>query len=289
MKLLSVIVTYYPDAAVLRRGINSFIDGVDKLLIWDNTPKKDFLNNNRLSYLISDKISLWGDGENRGIGYALNQAARYAAENGYDHLLTMDQDSYFEGNTFALLKQAASVANFHVAGIAPFVYIKNLTERPDSVSGKEKEKTFDVITSGTLYNTRLLEENGFFANDFFIDAIDTEYNLRAKQKGYHFIREPKSLLLHELGSIEMKSLDFRYVRCFNYSPMRCYYFARNHYLICRKYPSAKRWFAYWKSFFFRNFSVVLFESGKRKKVAAYFRGLRDGIRGKTGICNRYHA
>ena len=287
MKLLSVIVTYYPDAAVLRRGINSFIDGVDRLLVWDNTPEKDFLNNSRFDCLASDKISLLGNGENKGIGYALNQSARYAAENGYNYLLTMDQDSYFDGNTFALLKQATSAADSRVAGVAPHVYIKNLTEKPNAAA--EKEETLDVITSGTLYNVRLLEELGFFADDFFIDAIDTEYGLRVKQAGHHFIREPNALLLHELGSIEMKGLGFRRVRCFNYSPMRCYYFARNHYFVCRKYPSVKRWFAYWKSFFFRNFSVALFESGKRVKVAAYFRGLRDGMRGKTGTCNRYQA
>ena len=182
MKLLSVIVTYYPNATVLHRGISSFIDGVDRLLIWDNTPEKDFLNNDNFDYLTREKITLWGNGKNQGIGYALNQAARHAAENGYDYLLTMDQDSYFDDNSFALLKQAASVADSHTAGIAPYVYIKNLSEKPDASALKEKKETFNVITSGTLYNVRVLEKYGFFAEDLFIDAIDTEYNLRIKQE-----------------------------------------------------------------------------------------------------------
>ena len=288
MKLLAIIVACYPDAEVLKRNIGSFINYVDQLLIWDNTPERVHPEQAGFAFLKDDKIHIYGNGQNEGIGYALNQGVRYAAENGFTHLLTMDQDSHFSGETFASLVHALGNPNDPMAaGIAPYTYIQELTPPPGK-EVKEITKTFDIITSGTIYTIEALKKNGCFRDDFFIDAIDTEYNLRIKKNGYHFLRIPEAVLLHRLGSIEMKKTRFRTIRCFNYSPMRCYYFARNHYIVCSAYPSAKRWFFYWKSFFYRNLSVVLFECGKRKKTGAYFRGLYDGIRRKTGICKRYH-
>ena len=291
MKLLSVIVTYYPDPAVLLRGINSFIEEIDSLIIWDNTPIQSCLaDDENFEFLKNGKIQVLGTGENKGIGYALNQGIKYALENNFDYLLTMDQDSYFDNRTFTHLKRAAvSLNKSLIAGFAPYVCIKNLTDKPTTLPGNNFSETHNPITSGTLYKVSLFQETAFFRDDFFIDAIDTEYNLRVKRAGCCFFIEPKAWLLHELGNIEMRKMIFRRIRCFNYSPMRCYYFARNHYLVCCEYPSIKRWFGYWKSFIFRNFSVVLFESEKCKKVAAYFRGFWDGMRRRTGICDHYQA
>ena len=289
MKILALIVTYKPDSAVLQRNIDSFIEHVDRLLIWDNTPGEErYFGHPAFSFIEMPKIEILGDGQNRGVGYALNQGVRYAMENGYSYLLTMDQDSYFADKSFSRLAQTIETLNDSlVAGVVPYACIQNLTPS----AGKEEKgvsKTFNAITSGTVYMTEPMGKIGAFRTDFFIDAIDTEYALRAKKNKYYFLQVHEALLQHQLGNIKMRSLGFRNIRCFNYSPMRCYYFARNQYIVCRNYPSIKRWFAYWKSFIFRNFSVALFETDKRKKMGAYFRGLFDGIRGKTGICKRYH-
>ena len=288
MKIAALIVTYKPYSVILQRNINSFIHQVDQLLIWDNTPGESYLGHSAFSFLKNPKIQIMGEGENRGMGYALNQGVGYATENEFSYLLTMDQDSYFSDASFAHLAQMLEALNNPlVAGVIPYACIQELTLPPK----KEERgviKTFNIITSGTVYAMAAVEKIGAFRSDFFIDAIDTEYTLRAKKNGYHFLQVHEALLQHQLGNIKMKSLGFRSIRCFNYSPLRCYYFARNHYIVCSSYPSVKRWLAYWKSFIFRNFSVALFEKNKRKKMSAYFRGLFDGVRHKTGICKRYH-
>lgn len=89
MKILAVVVAYHPDLEVLRRNVDSFADGVDHILLWRNSPVE----------WAHPKVEMAGDGMNQGIGAALNAAWDYASRNGYDWLLTMDQDSCWEDFT----------------------------------------------------------------------------------------------------------------------------------------------------------------------------------------------
>ena len=91
MKTLGIVIFYYPTDEVWK-NIASYIDLLDKLIIWNNTP------GNQLDLHLptwEEKIVLMGVGKNLGIGKALNKAILYAKENQYDYLLTMDQDSHF--------------------------------------------------------------------------------------------------------------------------------------------------------------------------------------------------
>ena len=40
-RILAIVVTYYPERDLLVRNVEAFIDHVDKVLIWENTPSKD--------------------------------------------------------------------------------------------------------------------------------------------------------------------------------------------------------------------------------------------------------
>ena len=86
MKILAVVVAYHPEPDLLRRNLDSFADGVDHILLWRNSPVE----------CDHPKVELAGDGTNQGIGTALNAAWTYAVQNGFDWLLTMDQDSCWE-------------------------------------------------------------------------------------------------------------------------------------------------------------------------------------------------
>ena len=89
MKILAIVVTYYPEKNLLKKNINAFIEYVDKVLIWENTPESEKLS---FRFIHDEKIEYCGDGINS-ISHALNYGWKYAKRNGYDYLLTMDQDS----------------------------------------------------------------------------------------------------------------------------------------------------------------------------------------------------
>ena len=93
MKLLGIVILYYPDDAVVK-NIATYLAQLDELMLWDNTPATDRRDLDLDS--LGDgrgKIILDGCGENLGIGSALNKAVAYARANGFTHLLTLDQDS----------------------------------------------------------------------------------------------------------------------------------------------------------------------------------------------------
>ena len=100
MKLLGIVILYYPDDAVVK-NIATYLAQLDELMLWDNTPATDRRDLDLDS--LGDgrgKIILDGCGENLGIGSALNKAVAYARANGFTHLLTLDQDSCFDGRNF---------------------------------------------------------------------------------------------------------------------------------------------------------------------------------------------
>ena len=77
MKTLGIVIFYYPTDEVWK-NIASYIDLLDKLIIWNNTP------GNQLDLHFptwEEKIVLMGVGKNLGIGKALNKAILYAKEN----------------------------------------------------------------------------------------------------------------------------------------------------------------------------------------------------------------
>ena len=78
MKLLGVVVLFNPDENVWA-NISTYINGVDELILWCNSsiPTIPVLNG---------KVVVMGDGNNVGVGKALNEAVLYAMKNGYTHL-----------------------------------------------------------------------------------------------------------------------------------------------------------------------------------------------------------
>ena len=40
-RILVILVTYKPEEEILKRNIEAFIDFVDKILIWENTPLEE--------------------------------------------------------------------------------------------------------------------------------------------------------------------------------------------------------------------------------------------------------
>ena len=89
-KIAAVVILYNPELSILE-NIKSYIDQVEKLYVVDNSEAS---NESLIQEIKSfSKIEYIPNKYNIGIAAALNIGARKAIEEGFDYLLTMDQDS----------------------------------------------------------------------------------------------------------------------------------------------------------------------------------------------------
>lgn len=79
------IVLYQPDMTRLKQCIVNLEKQVDKIYVFDNSEKKINLTDEQIVYMT--------EGENRGISYALNRIIEKAQIDGFEWVVTMDQDS----------------------------------------------------------------------------------------------------------------------------------------------------------------------------------------------------
>lgn len=277
MKLAAVVITYNGDVDETLRNCLTYIDHIDKLIIWENTPKdrRDEFRVN-LPEQYANKVIHMGDGINHCISYPLNQAVMWAKDNGYTHLLAMDQDSHFEQGHFSKYIDYVyshysdqSVGIFSANPNCEFVKSDSV---PTIVS--------DTITSGSICRLDMFDTTGLFREDFEIDAVDIEFSYRASRYGYSTVVLSWIVLHQQYGSPVRSKLGF-YTN--NYPPFRIYHIIRNYIIVWREYPKQ---FIHRKQliieFMLKRMVKVLFiESDKGKKLKAFYYGITDGIRKRT--------
>lgn len=196
MKILSIVVTYYPEKELLEKNVNAFIEYVDKVLIWENTPDSDKI---QYRYLTGNKIEYCGDSINS-ISRALNYGWQYAKREGYDILLTMDQDSVFED--FRLYKKRVEENPLSLNAI----YSPRLNETPSPSSSSSLRIVDWAITSGTLVPISVLNRIGGYNERFPIDSIDIDLGLNAKSHNIPTVQFTDVILYHKFGdTVEKKN------------------------------------------------------------------------------------
>jgi rhamnosyltransferase len=231
MDIAAVAILYHPDAETKNR-INSYIHKVKKLYIIDNTegsPDEEigqFAREKNARYL--------HDGENRGISKRLNQAIVLALADGFEWLLTMDQDSYFEEGTmdtyFHCVHQfeaKSQVGMFGVEFNAPLGNNNNCGAT----------ETDHLITSGSIVNLAVCKKIGGFDEALFIDWVDQEFCYRAITNNFRIIKFQNILLRHQLGKVQYKT-SFKSLKKTPrtlHSPIRIYYMVRNFLYLKKKY------------------------------------------------------
>lgn len=226
MKILGILTAYFPQLDELQRNIQSFLPEIDHLIIWENTPGEKSYIQSLYDSLPSDKIEIRTTGENEYLAQPFNVCAKWAVKNGYTHLLTMDQDSYFAEGHFARYIQL--IANFTDSEIA--VYGPNSNSREFVAQTGEVDYVF---ISGAIFPLKTLIEAGGFNEKLAIDAIDTEYCLKAKQRGFKTIVIAEVYLQHQLGYRQKHWTGLTLVP---YSAQRTYYYIRNTLWLWKQFP-----------------------------------------------------
>lgn len=280
MKFAAVVILYNPDEKVLQ-NILSYAQFADVVYVYDNS------ENPVESIVVAIKqlqnIFYFSDCENRGIAYRLNQAADNAISEGYEWLLTMDQDSMFQvpnlSHYLQLVNQYKEKELVAMFGVE-FEKAK-LTIAQENALSKEY-----VITSGSFLNLNLFPFIGPFDEALFIDEVDLEYCYRAINKGFKIIQFADVFLNHHLGTVAM----FRSFKNGQltprtlHSPLRVYYMIRNFLYVDDLY---KNQFSVStairkKTLFNRFKNNFLYGNNKWNLVKMVYRAIVDYKKGKMG-------
>jgi rhamnosyltransferase len=284
----AIVVTYHPQAG-FPAGLGRIAAQVGTIVIVDNGSSD--AERGMLRESAGDpKIELVFNGENLGVARALNIGIRRAAALGYSWVLLLDQDSRIApGMVAALLGIRESFPDRERLAVIGSGY-DDVTGRawatvgPGS-PGEPWEEVERVITSGSLLSLAAYDAIGPFRDEFFIDYVDEEYCLRAREKGYRIIKSRKLLMSHDIGSPTARTVLGKRKWTTNHSPDRRYYIARNNTVLLREsgeYP-AGLWALKSLSRCLRTCKrIALYEHMKTRKIAGVMQGLWDGMRGRMG-------
>ena len=225
-RILAIVVTYYPERELLEKNISAFIEDVDHVLIWENTPAEEKIS---YRFIEHEKVEYCGDGMNS-ISHALNFAWQKARSSGYDYVLTMDQDSVWEG-FHSYIEQTVNnpKAPFGIWG-------------PDVFEGdiiNEIQEYDKIITSGMLLKVDLIDQVGGWNEFFPIDCVDDEFCLRAKRKGIRTYMFGMCRLHQQFGTPKTVSfLGHSWILGYD-SPKRLHSIYKNHVILVRMFPESK--------------------------------------------------
>ena len=281
-KVAAVIVLYNPELSVLS-NIKSYIEQVDKIYVVDNSDEIDDLLHQKIKSF--NNVVYINNNNNIGIAAALNVGAKKAIEEGFDYLLTMDQDSEASPSMVINLLECFS-KDSKIALVAPVVLHK--VGKP-FVQKSEKvcEQVYSVWTSGNLIDLNVFSTAGGFNEELFIDYVDHEFCLRLNQMGLKIYKCNKTHIKHSLGNIEEIKLIFRKVYPTNHSAVRLYYRTRNRFYVKKIYKNVWPEFfkeddvQFWKGFL----KAILFEKNKIKKIKFCLMGYNDYRKNKFGKLN----
>lgn len=272
----AVVVSYHPDEEFAERLAK--LKSQFAAVYWiDNTPGAD-VGSKHLGDLDVNYIS---QGVNVGLGTALNIGCSAALEDGFEWVVTFDQDSDFVAD---FLRQ--HIAAWQESGSCSFILGCNYSdgENVDTPRFRAGDYVVDcktVITSGCLMCLSAWDDLGRFRDNYFIDGIDHEICLRGRSKGLVVSRHGRVLMKHRIGERSANYRVFPYL----HTPVRKYYSMRNGTRNVLRYASSEPSWAIRKSatLAWEIVIALLLEPDRRKKMRAMFRGLRDGLASRMGV------
>lgn len=185
--------------------------------------------------------------ENLGVSGAFRQALEWSQQKGYDFLWGFDQDS--EPAPDCLEQLLVGYVRYHdpeklpIGQVAPLVWdtatgryigganykefrFQELGVQPGSSQGYQE--CASPITSGCLIALAAARQVRSPNPALFMDGVDLDYGLSMQQSGFRSLIVYKANMQHHLGDpLKITWLGRpRFIQ--NYSPLRTYYFYRNH-------------------------------------------------------------
>jgi rhamnosyltransferase len=220
-RIAGVVVLYECDADIIG-NMSTYADDLDMLLIVDNsaapTPAVE-----AVAAAHRDAAYVF-NGANLGVAAALNIGAEWARERGAAFLLTMDQDSGFHQVPFRAFRDCVlSLPFLDDLAVAAPTFLAGFPPSTDCIAIDRDT----VITSGNMVHLANHGRIGPFDEHLFIDEVDHDYCLRARDLGLRVVELPAIRLQHRLGQSRTVSVLGKRVQWNVHGPIRHYYMVRN--------------------------------------------------------------
>ena len=289
--VIAVVVAYHPKVGELETSVASLLQNFKKVVVVWNGPHPFKVP----AFLKNPKLHLMDMGDNVGLARALNQGIGRAFELGAAWVYLSDQDSKIPPHFKKLMVEYSAFIpkRTKVAAIGPryfneviqqknrFIRISLLWMRRINpyVDFVYTEAEY-LITSGSFISKEVFYDVGPMREELFVDFIDIEWTLRAKQKGYRAIALSNVTLTHHLGDYGFRILGMTFPI---HSPLRIYYYFRNAaYLYKRRYISLNWKFIDATRNIFRFLFFVVLVKPRLKYARMALLGTYHGLIGRMG-------
>lgn len=275
MKIAGVVVLYQPENHMIDH-IDTYVKDVEILYVVDNSDKKNEAYIKKLSKY--SNIRYLDNYGNKGMGVALNRAARHAIHDGCQWLFTIDQDSRASDGMMDEMKHFIEKHDDGKLGIATPYPLRDYERKAQFKN--EYRSALEVMTSGNFVNLEVYQWVGGFENKYFVDYTDYDFCLRLVGKGYKILINNHALLIHNLGEVKGR----RNLWFLNRNKIRLYYEVRNRLELLHNY---KKKYPEWyhknsKDLFFHVLSEIYLGNHKFSKMISVLRGFLDYKFGKFG-------
>lgn len=284
MKFGALIVTYNADASILEQNIRSIIGQVDNVLVVDNGSD----NINAIVELAKKySLDLIKNKENLGIASALNLGMSFYDSNGYQWVLTLDQDSKCPD------KMIDSYLNYidgdYIGIICPQInYVGYIGKNKKN---KNTENPYEIVdacmTSASFTNVNAWKTVGKFSEELFIDYVDNDFCKKLEIAGYKIIRVNGVQLEHRLGNSRNIKIMFVFNHLYGeHSPLRSYYIIRNNLFYIKKYKGYINVCKEYAKLLYIIVEILLLSKQKCKHFKYIIQGLLDYKNNKMGIYSK---
>lgn len=283
------IVVYEPDHAELARLVARVAPDVAEVIVFANSPFGEAAEQALRRAGRSGAVTIVRPDANVGLGAAYDAFVEAARARGATYLLILDQDSLpAEG---AVRRLAGTHARLRSAGEHPAI-VGPRPVGPDGVPMKVPRRRTPspdrdaipvdfVISSGSLVDLDAARTVGRFREDFFIDAIDIEWCMRATALGYSIWVDDALRMDHRLGRGVIRLPAG--IHLADQPPRRLYTFIRNQLAMMRlsHVPVAHK--VKMGATLPARIAIHLARNGfSRACRAAVLNGVRDGIANRLG-------
>ncbi|AJZ61007.1 glycosyl transferase 2 family protein [Paraburkholderia fungorum] len=285
----AVVVFYNPDAACVERA--NRLATIMHCVVVDNTPAVRAAKELGLS----EAVEYLPNGENVGIATAINQGVEALSRDGFEVAILFDQDSEPPASLLSELPLVIARANEcgervalvgpayddpRLRGVAPFVRFRWWKLERIAPEGDQPIDVDFLISSGSCINLRWWSSIGPMEDALFIDFVDLEWCVRAKQRGCRVLGVPWVRMSHELGGDPVRVLGRNYPM---HGPLRHYYQFRNVIALMKRSYMPWAWKTTEVIKLPARIVIYSFFPGQRwLHVQMALLGLRDGWRGRLG-------
>lgn len=275
MRICSGIITYNPTLTDVSTCLEALCNQVERVIIVDNASK----NVKSLQEVVGKyaNVTLVKNSQNIGFAKALTQVFEWAKSQGFNWVLTLNDDSVVPNNMISeykkILENQGNLENSKNSKIA--IVCSLLKNRLDGTILHSKCHEDECITSGSLTSVEAWAKIGGFDEWLEIDGVDFDFSRRLARAGWQIVECQNVIMEHQIGKARSINLIIKHPIVWNHNANRKYYIARNMQVVDYKmgtYSYAKSLRAVMRDMIF----VALWEKNKFAKIRAMIRGFKDG-------------